>query len=156
MKEEKMLLIMKHTVCFNLAWQWRYLTDKTGFLFIGTHCIAASKFVSVELSYRQWYRAVGVSTKLFYIFHKQHHSFLFHRHIRRPVPPHLTHYLALRHWSRRSWLTRTSWLTSTQGHHLGSSLHSYNWKNQSNRLDLIPTCFSRQVVCGRYKAKTNL
>ena len=38
MKEEKMLLIMKHTVCFNLAWQWRYLTDKTGFLFIGTHC----------------------------------------------------------------------------------------------------------------------
>ena len=40
MKEEKMLLIMKHTVCFNLAWQWKYLTDKTGFLFIGTHCIA--------------------------------------------------------------------------------------------------------------------
>ena len=39
MKEEKMLLIMKYTVCFNLAWQWRYLTDKTGFLFIGTHCI---------------------------------------------------------------------------------------------------------------------
>ena len=39
MKEEKMLLIMKHIVCFNLAWQWRYLTDKTGFLFIGTHCI---------------------------------------------------------------------------------------------------------------------
>ena len=38
LKEEKMLLIMKHTVCFNLAWQWRYLTDKTGFLFIGTHC----------------------------------------------------------------------------------------------------------------------
>ena len=31
---------MKHTICFNLAWQWRYLTDKTGFLFIGTHCIA--------------------------------------------------------------------------------------------------------------------
>ena len=42
MKEEKMLLIMKHTVCFNLAWQWRYLTDKTGFLFIGTHCTIPS------------------------------------------------------------------------------------------------------------------
>ena len=39
MKEEKMLLIMKHIVCFNLAWQWRYLIDKSGFLFIGTHCI---------------------------------------------------------------------------------------------------------------------
>ena len=31
-KTENMLLIMKHAVCFNLAWQWRYLTDKTGFL----------------------------------------------------------------------------------------------------------------------------
>ena len=33
-----MTLIMKHIVWLNLAWQWRYLTDKTGFLFIGTHC----------------------------------------------------------------------------------------------------------------------
>ena len=40
MKEEKMPLIMKHIVWLNLAWQWRYLTDKSGFLFIGTHCIA--------------------------------------------------------------------------------------------------------------------
>ena len=32
-EKEKMLLIMKYTVCFNLAWQWRYLTDKTGFTF---------------------------------------------------------------------------------------------------------------------------
>ena len=39
MKEEKMPLIIKHIVWLNLAWQWRYLTDKTGFLFIGTHCI---------------------------------------------------------------------------------------------------------------------
>ena len=40
-KEEKMLLIMKHTVCFNQsAWQWSYLIDITGFLFIGTHCIS--------------------------------------------------------------------------------------------------------------------
>ena len=38
MKEEEMLLIMKDIVCFNLAWQLRNLTDKTGFLFIGTHC----------------------------------------------------------------------------------------------------------------------
>ena len=39
MKEEKMPLIMKYIVRLNLAWQWRYPTDKTGFLFIGTHCI---------------------------------------------------------------------------------------------------------------------
>ena len=39
MKEEKILLIMKHIVCFDLAWQRRYLTKKTGFLFCGTHCI---------------------------------------------------------------------------------------------------------------------
>ena len=39
MKEEEMLLIMKHIVGFNIAWQRRYLTDKTGFLFCGTHCI---------------------------------------------------------------------------------------------------------------------
>ena len=38
MKEEKMPLIIKHTVWLNLARQWRYLTDETGFLFIGTHC----------------------------------------------------------------------------------------------------------------------
>ena len=44
MKEEKMLLIIKHTACFNLAWQWIYLTDKTGFLFIGTHCIGLDYF----------------------------------------------------------------------------------------------------------------
>ena len=41
MKEEKMPLIMKHIVWLNFAWQWRYLTDKKGFLFIGTHCIVA-------------------------------------------------------------------------------------------------------------------
>ena len=45
MKEEKMLLIMKHIVCFNLAWQWRYLTDKTGFLFIGTHCTVNHAYI---------------------------------------------------------------------------------------------------------------
>ena len=45
-----MLLIMKHTVCFNLAWQWRYLTDKTGFLFIGTHCIAACTTQCLQVS----------------------------------------------------------------------------------------------------------
>ena len=31
-----MPLIMKHIIWLNLAWQWRYPTDKTGFLFIGT------------------------------------------------------------------------------------------------------------------------
>ena len=44
MKEEKMLLIMKHIVGFNIAWQRKYLTDKTGFLFCGTHCICWKKF----------------------------------------------------------------------------------------------------------------
>ena len=39
MKEEKLPLIMKHMVWLNIAWQWRYLTNKTGFLFIGTYCI---------------------------------------------------------------------------------------------------------------------
>ena len=33
------VLIMKYIVCFDLAWQRRYLTEKTGFLFCGTHCI---------------------------------------------------------------------------------------------------------------------
>ena len=47
MKEEKMLLIMKHTVCFNLAWQWRYLTHNTGFLFIGTHCTVIDSIFTV-------------------------------------------------------------------------------------------------------------
>ena len=37
-KKRKMLLIPKYIVWLNLTWQWRYLTDKTGFLFIGTHC----------------------------------------------------------------------------------------------------------------------
>ena len=46
MKEEKMPLIMKHIVWFNLASQWRYLTDKTGFLFIGTHCMVGQAFHS--------------------------------------------------------------------------------------------------------------
>ena len=36
-----MPLIMKDIAGLNLAWQWRYLTDKTGFLFIGTHCISS-------------------------------------------------------------------------------------------------------------------
>ena len=31
---------MKHIVWLNLAWQWRYPTYKTGFLFIGTRCIS--------------------------------------------------------------------------------------------------------------------
>ena len=39
MKEGKMSLIMKNIVWLNLVWQWRYPTDKTGFSFIGTHCI---------------------------------------------------------------------------------------------------------------------
>ena len=43
-KKRKCFLIIKYTVCFNLAWQWRYLTDKTGFLFIGTHCITTSYY----------------------------------------------------------------------------------------------------------------
>ena len=30
-----MSLIMKHIVWLKLAWQWRYLTDKTGFFFLG-------------------------------------------------------------------------------------------------------------------------
>ena len=48
MKEEKMLLIMKCIVCFNLAWQKRYLTEKTGFLFCGTHCIVSiSQFLGL-------------------------------------------------------------------------------------------------------------
>ena len=34
-----MPLIMKHVVLLKLAWQWRYFTDKPGFLFIGTHGI---------------------------------------------------------------------------------------------------------------------
>ena len=38
-KNRKMPLIMKHIVWLNPAWQWRYRTDETGFLFIGTHCI---------------------------------------------------------------------------------------------------------------------
>ena len=40
MKEEKISLIIKYIVWLKLAWQWRYLTDKTGFLFIGTHGIS--------------------------------------------------------------------------------------------------------------------
>ena len=43
--KEKMPLIMKHIVWLKLAWQWRYLTDKTGFLFIGTHCIWTSYYI---------------------------------------------------------------------------------------------------------------
>ena len=43
MKEETMPLIMKLIVWLNLEWQWRYLTDKTGFLFIGMHCIVHPK-----------------------------------------------------------------------------------------------------------------
>ena len=39
MKEEKMLLTMNYIVCFHRVWQWIYLTDKTGFLLFGTHCI---------------------------------------------------------------------------------------------------------------------
>ena len=35
MKEEKMPLIMRHIVWLNLAWQWRYPSDNTGFLFWG-------------------------------------------------------------------------------------------------------------------------
>ena len=37
MKEGKMPLTMKHIVWLKLGRQWRYLTDKTGFLFSGTH-----------------------------------------------------------------------------------------------------------------------
>ena len=39
MKEEKMPLILKHIVWLKIAWQGRYLTDKPGFLFIGTQGI---------------------------------------------------------------------------------------------------------------------
>ena len=39
MKEKKMPLITKHKVWLKIARQWRYLTDKKGFLFIGTHGI---------------------------------------------------------------------------------------------------------------------
>ena len=42
MKEEKMLLTMNYIVCFHRVWQWIYLTDKTGFLLFGTHCIATT------------------------------------------------------------------------------------------------------------------
>ena len=50
MKEEKMLLILKHihVVCFNLEWQYRYLTDKTDFLFSGTHGIVEWSTVKIN------------------------------------------------------------------------------------------------------------
>ena len=38
-ERREMSLIMKYIVWLNSAWQWRYFTNKTGFLFIGTHCI---------------------------------------------------------------------------------------------------------------------
>ena len=50
MKEEKMPLIMKHIV-----WQWRYITDKTGFLFIGMHCICVFDDHSVCFDHL-WFR----------------------------------------------------------------------------------------------------
>ena len=54
MKEEKMPLIMKHLVWLNLAWQWRYLTYKTGFLFIGTHCISQN----ISVDYNQFTKKI--------------------------------------------------------------------------------------------------
>ena len=52
MKEEKMPLVMKHRVWLNLALQFRYPTDKTGFLFIGTHCSNLLQPATLACSYR--------------------------------------------------------------------------------------------------------
>ena len=70
MKEEKMLLIMKYTVFFNLAWQWRYLTDKTGFLFIGTHCIM--KIWNLNFRNFHWNNSgtVGMNMKVSWWYHR--------------------------------------------------------------------------------------
>ena len=47
MKEKKTPLILKHIVWLNVAWQWRYHTDNTGFRFIGTHCILVGLVLAV-------------------------------------------------------------------------------------------------------------
>ena len=76
MKEEKMLLIMKHIVGFNIAWQRRYLTDKTGFLFCGTHgyrlicpwakCFICWCFLRLFPTGTSWslYKVNGICSKL--------------------------------------------------------------------------------------------
>ena len=53
MKEDKMPLIIKYIIWLKLAWQWRYLTDKTGFLFIGTHCIVTWRWYCVNFGKRR-------------------------------------------------------------------------------------------------------
>ena len=45
MKEEEMPLIMKHIVWLKIAWQWRYFTDKPGFLFSGAHGTSSWKLL---------------------------------------------------------------------------------------------------------------
>ena len=50
---------MKHIVWLNHACQWRYITDITGFLFIGTHCIYIKKKKRVE-----WRARMIVNAKL--------------------------------------------------------------------------------------------
>ena len=52
MKEEKMSFIMKHKVWLKIAWQWRYLTGKPGFLFIGTpnHFWTIAQFSSTDMA----------------------------------------------------------------------------------------------------------
>ena len=49
MKEGKMPLNMKHIVWLKLRLQWRYLTDKTGFLFSGTHSIDEKNVAQIVL-----------------------------------------------------------------------------------------------------------
>ena len=52
-KKRKMPLIMKHIVWLKLAEQWRYLNEKTGFLFSGTHgTMYASVIGTVRVRYR--------------------------------------------------------------------------------------------------------
>ena len=50
MKEGEMPLNMKHIVWLKLGRQWRYLTEKTGFLFSGTHGIEDNWHTSLILA----------------------------------------------------------------------------------------------------------
>ena len=68
MKVEKMPLIVKHMLWLKLAWQWRYLTNNTGFLFIGTHFIALclTTFCVLEYVTEKNYCLMRAEVKLSY------------------------------------------------------------------------------------------
>ena len=68
MKEEKMLLIMKHTVSFNLAWQWRYSLITRVSLLPWTHCINMRVSLNrLEISLHMYYIFVILIKIPFYI-----------------------------------------------------------------------------------------